>query len=528
MFAAPSGYIPFGLPRDMDVAQYLTWIAGLQKNWLLPNYHAAWTTAPGLFVPGLYSLVFLKRVLSLNAVTAFHLFNLAAYICAAYALVFAYKTFCENRKQALWAFPIALACVPLASLPGLNNLLLELPHGQAVFGTSGGLVEFATVSDGFLHGLTTWPLITFGTCLLVFGIALLARYCQSHERLWLRWLGAVCFVSALIHPFEVFVIVAVATIVLLREGGPFARTFARLGFVFLPAAAGLFPYVLESERFAWVREISLANCPMPTVQPSRLLAAIGLPALVALILLLFGYPKGPDSKTLVLKTWFVTSLVLFYLPGMPFQLHLLDGFFFCTGLLLFFQVKELISGRALVRPATYLFTIIVFAWMLSPHVLFRVHAWRDGVDVSTGDVPRFDAAVAPADEPKMIAWLRDNASPSDLVLATENEAPWVATAPIHSFSSHRLFSQQPTRPGDALWRDAFYNGTLSAQAAQRFLEVLGARFVVVPDHSQAAQYLENATLRLRFGALSIYEIPGQHMRPYLDPGIVELGTGTIH
>ncbi len=525
--AAPRGYVAFGLPRDMDVAQYLTWINGLQHHWLLPNFHAPWSTTPGLFVPGLYPVALLKR-LGFNAVTAFHIFNLSAYICTAYAIAFALRTFCKDRAQALWAVLIALACVPIASLPGIAGALGAVPHATEVFGNSFGLVEFSTVSDGFLHGLTTWPLITFGTCLLVLGIAVLAHYSDSRDARWLNRFALICFLSALIHPFEVFVLLAVAAIVLPRERGAIRDTASHLLLVFIAAFIGLLPYIVTSRAIPWVQEVTTANRPLMSVSPARLFAALGLPVVVVLILLLLGIPKRSLPGNLVLKTWFVVSFVVFYLPGMPFQLHMLDGLFFCAGLLLAAQLRELNQRFTLPRAATLAAAGIVFAWMLSPHVVFRIHAWDDGISVTNGEKPAFDSAVAPADESNIISWLRQSADPNDLILADAAEAPWMATVPMHSFNSHRLFSLQETRAGDQLWQNAFYQGTLTPPAAQRFLEILGARFVLVPNASPATRYLDGAVQRARLDTYSIYEFPGHHMRPYRDPNIVELGTGTIH
>ncbi|MGZ4789182.1 MAG: hypothetical protein ACXVZX_11750 [Terriglobales bacterium] len=528
VFVAPAGYVPFGLTRDSDVAQYLTWINGLCHGWLLPNYHAPWTTAPGLFVPGLYPVAILNRLLPLSSVAWFQIFNLLAYVCVAYALVFACRTFCDTRAQSVWGFVFALACVPVAALPGVARLLRVLPLGPAVFGSTGGVSEFTLVSDGFLHGLSAWPLIAFGTCFLVLGMALLARYCDTQEPRWLRWLAIVSFVSALVHPFEVFVLVTVSAIVFLRIGGTARQTLTRLLSVVVPAGVGFLPYAVEANRFDWVHRVSLANCSLPLVMPSRVIAAIGLPAILALVLLFLGFPRRSDNKTLILKAWFVATFVLLYVPGLPFPLHMLDGIFFCIGLLVVGQLKDLLAGqRLLSRPAAYIVATVLLGWMLVPHLTLRAQAWRDAVNPKSNGVTTFPAGIAPADEPATIAWLRANASPDDLVLATEDEAPWIATAPIHSFASHWLFSFEDTRPADMAVREQFFRGELAPPVAELFLEIIGARFVVLPDASGAIRYVQSAKLRVHFGSSSIYELPGQHMKPYLDPRIVDLGTGTL-
>jgi hypothetical protein len=517
MIAPPPGYVPLGVQRNSDIAQYLTWIRGLEKAWVLPNYHAPWITSPGLVVPGLIPAAILARLFSLSAVVALQLFTLAGYILTAYALLFAYNTFCRTRRQALWALLIAFSCVPIASLPGLFRLFRN--HG--VFGTSGGLIEFLMTSEGFLHGLLTWPLLTYGTCAQLLSIALLARYCNTHARRWLGWLATVCLFSALIHPFEIFVTITVVAVVLLQEDGSLAKNLADLSVVLIATAVGFAPLLFQSFRVPWLHQIETANRhAVAPILPAWLLAMLGLPAILAVILLLFGLPKTTERNAIVLKTWFVSTLLVFYIPGMPFALHLLDGVFFAVGLLLTIQIEELLAQHSfLAQPALRFLIVPILIWTLVPHVTFRLRSWRDGVSPQSIALP---AGLAPVDEFPTIDWLRKNASPNDLVLATQDAAPWMATAPIHSFASHWLFSSQEERPSDEILRSAFFDGTLPSAKAHEFLETLGVRFIVVPDGSQAKLYLDQAMLRVHFTSTAIYERPGAQMKTYGDSGIVQM------
>jgi hypothetical protein len=518
LFASPPGYSPLGVQRNVDIAQYLTWLGGLKTEWILPNYHAPWITPPGLIVPGLFPVAALERLFSIKQVVALQLFSLGGYVAVAYALAFAYSTFFKTRKQAFTAFLISLACVPLASLPGVFKLL----HGVLpVLGWSAGAQEFMTVSEGFLHSLITWPFLAYGTCGQVLAMSLLARYCRSHEQRWLRWLAVVCFFAALIHPFEIFVIVSVTAIMLLREAEPITHRLARIGAILVAAGAGLSPYVIQSLRVPWVHEATNANRPDLYIAPAYLLATLGIPAILVVLLLLFGLPKNRDRDVLVLKTWLVSILLIFYVPGVPLALHMLDGVFFAIGILLTIQIQELAESQPiLARPALRFLIAIAVIWMVLPHVLFRVRCWKDGTAISK---IKFASAIAPNDEFAALEWLRKNASPSDLVLASEEAAPWLATAPVHSFASHWLFSSAAARPRDAELRASFFEGKLPSERAHELLETLGVRFVVVPDGSGARSYLENATMRAHFNSTAIYELPGAQMKKYEDSRIVQLG-----
>lgn len=518
MISPPPGYVPMGVQRNSDIAQYLTWIRALEKAWILPNYHAPWLTSRGLVVPGLIPAALLARLFSLTPVVALQIFTLAGYILTAYALVFAYETFCRSRRQALWSLLLAVGCVPMAALPGVFRLV----HNPGLVGTSGGLIEYMTVSEGFLHGLLTWPLLTYGTCGQVLSIALLARYCNTRDRRWLGWLAGVCLLSALVHPFEICVTVVVVAVVFLQEEAPLARNLVDLGVVLTATAIGFAPHALGALLAHWLRPIENANRhAVPTILPAWLLAMLGLPSILAVMLLLLGLPKRPDRDVTILRAWFVCTLLVFYVPGVPFALHLLDGVFFAAGFLLTIQIEDLsLRYPFLTRPVFQALAALAVVWMIFPNVTFRLKSWRDGVSVRSIEIP---AGLAPVDEPAAIGWLRKNASPNDLVLATQDAAPWIATTPIHSFASHWLFSSQQERPGDEILRTSFFNGTLPPAKAHDFLEALGVRFVVVPDASQAKLYLSEAVPRVHLTDTTVYEIPGAKMKPNGDSRIVQLG-----
>ena len=355
-------------------------------------------------------------------------------------------------------------------------------------------------------------------------MALLARYCNSKEGRWLGWLAVVSLVSALIHPFELFVTVAVAAVVLLREPGPIARSLGRLSVILAAAVAGLSPYVIQSLRVPWLKEVANANAHQVSAMPAQLLEAVGLPAIFVVFLLLLGWPRSPGPNVVVLEAWFVCTLLVFYMPGIPFAPHMLDGFFFAVGLLLALQVSELLAQYpGLAKPLARFLAVPILVWSLAPHIIFRAHTWKDGNDSKSIDYP-LSSAIAPIDEFSTVEWLRKNASPSDLALATEDAAPWIATAPIHSFASHPVFSLEKARFRDNPLRNSFYEGTMTTTRAHEFLETLGVRFVVVPDGSPARLYLGGATLRVHFDNSAIYELPGQRMKLYHDSKIVELGT----
>ena len=531
LIAAPPGYTGLGIQRNADIAIYITWLRGYGKGWFLPNYNAPWATSPDFIAPGLIPVSLLQRAFSLHPILALQIFSFVGYVFVAYAVAFAYKTFCKTRRQAFWSLLVALACVPLGTLAGLSYLLRTF----AQYGDGSARVQFMTLSDGFFRGLVTWPFITYGTGFQILSMSLLARYVQTSQRRWFGWLALFCLVSTLMHPFEIFLTTTVVAIVLLRKFGPTSDTLKNIGAICVAMAIGIVPYALQSLRSAWVHEVANAN--RISIAPASLLGVIGLPAIAVVILLLFGFPARRSDEITVLKTWFVCSLLLFFVPGIPFSLHVLDGSFIAIGLFFVLQVEDLFSRQPnLTKPLLAYIVVPLLVCSLIPHVLFRAQAWTAGVAPQSeqfaynscttfhGNCLR-PTAVEPLAESATIKWLGENANPGDLVLATDDASPWIATAPVHSYGSHWLFSLLWPYPNYRVLRNSFFTGTLTLAQGRQFLQILGVRFVVVPDGSPARQYLDNAAERTRYYSWTIYEIPGAQMKPYHDPAVLALGGG---
>jgi len=518
LMAHPPGYLPLGVQRNNDIAMYLTWMNAMTKEWFVPNFHAAWSTPHNFLILPLVPVVALQRWFSVSSPLAYQMFSLAAYIFTANAVAFACRTFCESRRQAVCALLLALACVPLGSLPFVSYVSgHHVPPGDVP-----GRHAFFVVSDGFFHGLVTVPLLTFGTGLQILSMALLARYSRSSERRWLAWLALACLFSAFMHPFEILVTIPVVAVVFLRQFGLTARSLTNLCLVYAAAAVGLAPHALQSLRIPWVHEIARINQEILGFSPATLFVVLGWPALLVVVLLFLGAPDKPKPETTVLTTWFLATIVMVFVPRVPFAPHLLDGLFVVIGLLLSIQIRDLSVRWPVLRiPLLRVAGVILVALSLVPHVTMRLAAWSAAVGRDTFSFP--SAALMSLPEVHATQWLRGNASWDDLVLTNPDAAPWLAMAPVHSFAAHWLCSLTITHPNYLTLQESFFAGTLSPIEGHQLLETLGVRFVVVPDQGPALQYLDKAVPRIHFDAWSIYEIPGAHMKPYHDPAIVALG-----
>jgi hypothetical protein len=120
--------------------------------------------------------------------------------------------------------------------------------------------------------------------------------------------------------------------------------------------------------------------------------------------------------------------------------------------------------------------------------------------------------VAPKSELAVLAWLKQHANPSELVLAPSADAGWFATIPMHSFASHWLFSLTWGKQLGLSYK--FYRGTFDRTAADAFLREYGVRYAIVPDGSPAARYFPSPARGTHVGNVTIYEMPSFAMRPF--------------
>jgi hypothetical protein len=507
-FAAPDGYVPMGIDRGEDAALYITWIRGLAHQWTIPNYHAAWRTEPGMALPAMTALAKLCSWSGVSAVAALHAFQLSAYVLTAYAGAFALRTFCDDRREKFAAIIGAIACVPVSAVLQFPAMFLHRPGWQLL-----GAGEFLEGTDGFFRGITDWPLLTFGAFTVVLALGLTARYLLTNNRKWLWFLAADCFLSAFMHPFEIFGIATAVAILFLRfrsERWPDAAL--EVGTIGAASLAGMGIYIAQTLRHPWIRELSSRNHVADL--PTHLLPALGIPVLIGILLLLLGFPRQGDIKASIIKVWFVVTLLVAYAPKVPWSLHVFDGFYFVVGLLVMYQARDVVQSWRLssyVNKRTVAVGACMLGVMIAPHFTFRRMAWSDGVRTTMSTRPAFFSAIAPRDESLLIEWFRENSIPDSLVLASPDQAPWIATAPIHSFGAHWL-SSLLTPLEQKTW-EAFYSGKLPARDASAFLAKYGFSFVVIPGKNPAIEYVRSGgQLAARIGDFEIFELPNGGMR----------------
>lgn len=500
--APPPSYQPAYYTRNLDVPQYLTWLELARTHWLLPNDHAPWLTEPALFEP----LFTIAARTGLPDLAAYYGLQIVLYWLAAYALIFAAETFLKTRRAMGYAALAILCAVPLRLLGWAAAKALGLPAiAQIVL--SYGLVEYSyDTADGLVRGgLSNSMLLTFGTAMTLFAFANLARFLSEGRRRNFYWLLACVFLDAFFHPFEIFVI-AVAAVWPMWKAARVKECVA----VFLAAGIGMTPYVIQTLRSHWVRDVSaLINWQMGS--PAWVLLVFGIPAMFICWLMLIRFRvERPEDE--ILQCWFLAAAVLPMIPGVSSVMHTFDGYAYAVGFLLVrkAQSDKLISR--LFRERRTAMRLALAGWGVASALALAtgyLQIWKDGKSAN----PEFLSAVEPQDEAAMLAWMKTNLPHDRLVLAPEAMAPWVATIPMPSLGSHDLFSVTYQAQRDLANR--FYQG----QPMRRdLIDAFGISYVVAP--AAAPVVLDGDRLLHSAGSLRLYEVPGERMKAY--PGLDHL------
>ncbi|MFN8580373.1 MAG: hypothetical protein U0163_05260 [Gemmatimonadaceae bacterium] len=323
------------------------------------------------------------------------------------------------------------------------------------------------------------------------------------------------------------------TVVLRRP--PLAGAIGAFG-PLIAYALGLAPYVALSLAVPWLRFVSLINrWPVPPL--GELLVGLGGVAVVAIAVAAWTLwararrqprpvndpasgPSTDDLRSPLLACWVLAAMIGVHLPLLPWSQHLFDGFHLAAAVLVARELPRAIprdrlrwaagsrSRAAFVVAAA----VLVLSCGLPLSAYYRT-AWRE----ARAPVPRhFASYLMSVPEQDLIDWLRAHAEPEDLVLAPPNLAPWVTTAPVHSFASHFVFSMYRAPQRDLARQ--FYAGSAPAEWSTRFLTRYGFRFVVVPDDAPTAiaatLTIPRARIVAQVGQMRIVELPGQRMTAY--------------
>jgi hypothetical protein len=509
--APPAGYAGSLLPMHMDFLQYRTWINAYQggSGWLLPDYHAPWLTEPALMNPFCWFVGRTGAALGIDGLWIYYLLSLALTVAGVYALIFTIRAFTQSRTQARTALLLSACCVPIPAILALPTFLFGRANPWLDLIRWAGKVLGRFSSDGFFNGVCAGPLVLCGTVTTILCMGLLAKYLTTNSPRYLRWASLIAGIGAFVHPFEIFVFMGAGSLALLmRRNRQWSRSIREVAIMVLPGLLGFAPYAYLSSRHPWLRQAAVENR-WQALSPPMLLMLLGFPALFCLVSYLLPLGKKSVTDTL-LHCWFAVVLVGVYIPYLPWQHHLLDGVNYAIALLMARQAARwaFVRNLAAVRPALARTSLIVLAALsLAVHALY----WNDAVEAERNPGGDGSAVVSKTDS-AVLSWLRAHASAGDLVLAPKSDAGWFATAPMHSFGSHWLFSL--TWEEQVRLSDDFFKGSLDDDAARRLLTDFGVRYVVIANGSPAARYFSSQDPAASIEKATIYRMPNAGMRPY--------------
>lgn len=487
------GTVPMSGFRITDLAIYETWMRAFQHSLLIPNFSIPEHTEPGFFNLLMFTIARLSNLVHLDPTTTALVVQALLYLVAASGVYAGLRIFLTDRRQRWLAVVLMVCSMPVPSLLILPRILL----GQSWPLPGIGYFVWYT-SDGFFHGIAGSVLVTFGTAVTLIAFGLLGAYLRDGNRRLLAGACVAVFAAGAVHANEAALIAAAAcTTLLLRP--PAQRSKALLDAFLLggSAALGLLLLVIPALAHPWVRHIGQHSAGTP-LAPLDVLVSIGLPALVCLALLPFS--GVGNSQDILLKSWFVFSLVGVMLPLLPTPQHFLDGFHYATAILLTRLLTQKPAFRFVDAHRSLAMTALAAVCILSAGAYLR-YCWQGYLDGSTLSPQRLFPAVRPREEADLLAWLRANADSNAIAVAPPENAAWVATLPMHTIGAHWLWSMDSEAPKQAV---EFYRGNMGCDEAAAFLSRNHVRYVIVNADSAVRSCMPRE-FTAKFGSLVLYE-----------------------
>jgi hypothetical protein len=513
------GYVPLFMPRNPDSAQYLTWLEANKSAWTIPDYNAPWLTEAALRVPLMWIPATISRLTDTPSIYAYLGFEAACYVLGIYALAFMLDVFTTGYRQSFFAVVVMICTVPLRSYTLLFGLLFK---SRAWVLQHSGYVEFlgGPASDGFFQGASCGASITAGTAGALFSLALLGRYLRFRKPRYLWQASLAISLAGFLHPFEFIPVTAAGCVALLRTVRDQRSSVRDLLILCLPAFAVVLFYYVPTLTHPWLKVATDLNRLHSIRLTHHEFMALGLPVYIGVGFALCKPTIGLPTDWLLGSYVLIASFAL-NMPFLPWPQHFKDGLD-CAAAVFVVRMLGQVPGLVKLWERRTLWcagvVLLLFVGGIAPHVYFRYLTYQFG-GTAKGDLS--ETAVAPVDEVQVIKWLRAHAPSDQLILAPLENAPWMATVPIHSFASHWIFSL--TLDEQNALDMAFFHGSLSDAKSDLFLTSYGVRYVLVPIGSPALRYVAKAELRWTGQKLQLYEFSQNQMRSF--PKLQKLSPG---
>lgn len=504
----PIDHTPMLISRGGDTASYLTWMEGFRTQVFIPNYHVPWQTEKAYINPLLLMLSRFSTVTGMPLDSTLFAFHYLLYLLTALVVYYGLKTFTESAQQAIASLLVIFLSIPVTSWMLSSSLVLDgrLPWLPRMAGI--GDFVFSS-SDGFFHGISGSILVTFGTATMILFFTLLARYLKNEKTRYLILASVVAFGSAFVHPFEIVIMVTGGSLaVLIIHRFDWRKIVSPVAMIAGAGFLGVSIYLYQSWRFEWLREVAMANRWEPQ-NPARLLLTLGLPTIVLLILIITN-PKTRDKNKILLRCWVLVSLLIVYIPWLPWAQHMFDGYFFGVGVLLVREFIQHPQVQQLARRYQKVFSFSLAILIGLSAITYSAFGWQSFKDGKSPRPQKLFSAVIHRDVIETISWLKHHADSEQLVISPLDLSPWFSTVPLHSMASHYLFSMRYDDQAKLVTQ--IYSGEMTRIGFDKFIDDLGVSFVVIRSPSPADVYFNGMTEKVTFGEFKVYEFPGNQIR----------------
>lgn len=390
-------------------------------------------------------------------------------------------------------FERRLAFLLVVTTSGLGWILVLLKYtltsGQLLF----PLDVFIAEGNTFLDVMAYPHFVAAGLYILVFHLVLVGLKKNSMAYSWAA--GGFAFILGWAHAYDLILVYGVLGVFAMAVGLR-DRTFPRflIRSMMIVGLVSVWPAVysvlLTRLDPVWKQVLAqFGNAGVYSPNPLHLLIVMGLPLMLALVALFRASPlrlEGVSDEDLFLRTWFVTNLVLLYIPT-DYQVHMLNGLQIPTCMLAAgYLISEVAPRLRSFLPrlplrlarldARKTLAFIVLAAVLPTNVY--LWAWRF-VDLSRYDYPYF----LHSDEVAALDWLDAHAKGDDVVLSSLELGQFVpAYTGAHAFLGHWAQTVDFYGKQDMVGR--FYSSASSEDMRIGLLESFSVDYVIDGEAEQ--------------------------------------------
>jgi hypothetical protein len=425
-----------GLVLDVpDHGQYLSWWRGFQSSLLVSNKLTPEPNEPIFFNLLWWALAQVSRWTGLGYAPVYQAFRWIAggsFLWAAYRLIAQFLPDVHQRRT-------AFLLVTLSS--GLGWMLVVLKYtltkGELLF----PLEVYIAEGNSFLC-ILGYPHFAFAAAFIALTLESIWRGWQEEQTKHMVTAGVLALLLGWMHAYDLLLIYGItgtfALLIWLKQRAFPWRLFWGGMIVFAFSCSGaIYSVILTTVDPLWEEVLAqFANAGVYTPSPPHLIILFGFPLILAVATWIGLVCRKQWSKeNLFVMGWFLAGAALNYIPT-DFQIHMLNSWqipmmILVTKGLYESIVPAIVQWKFRFGDRVKHWIVIAFVLAVLPTNVY-LWAWRF-VDLARHDYPfylyREDMAA--------LHWLRENASPDDVVLSSLTVGQYVpAVSDNTAFLAH--------------------------------------------------------------------------------------------